>query len=244
MKSQKKLIHNTEWDYLLILDACRYDLFEKKFENYFDGDLSAARSEGSNTVEWITKTFPSHYDITYIAGNAFINSRGVKGLFIAEYSNQYPDYLATDHFERIIDTWEWGYDKEKETVLPSAVNQDLRRYHDDKVLAHYIQPHFPWARGDQEIETERERRKGFQGKVSDPRFSRIFLYEKFGENKVREAYIDNLELVLEGVSRVLKDLKGRIIISADHGEFLSGSRSHPPCRDDPELRIVPWCEIK
>jgi hypothetical protein len=63
--------------------------------------------------------------------------------------------------------------------------------------------------------------------------------------QLREAYIDNLKLVLGDVARLISYLSGRIIITADHGEFLGENKnfSHPANSDHPILLNVPWFEI-
>jgi len=46
-----------DWDYLIILDACRYDFFSWMYSKYFEGKLIKAKSVGSCTVEWLIKSF-------------------------------------------------------------------------------------------------------------------------------------------------------------------------------------------
>ncbi|ELY63814.1 hypothetical protein C492_06831, partial [Natronococcus jeotgali DSM 18795] len=38
----------SEWDYCLVLDACRYDVFEDVYDDYLEGDLEKRRSPGSS----------------------------------------------------------------------------------------------------------------------------------------------------------------------------------------------------
>jgi len=40
-----------EWDYIIVLDACMYDIFEDV--NWIDGKLESIISKGSGTPEWI-----------------------------------------------------------------------------------------------------------------------------------------------------------------------------------------------
>lgn len=56
MQKQKNLINERDWDCLVILDACRYDYFEKVYEDYLSGDLRKVLSSGSCTEEWLNKT--------------------------------------------------------------------------------------------------------------------------------------------------------------------------------------------
>jgi hypothetical protein len=40
-----------EWDYLLVLDAARYDVFADVYEDYFEGELRKFDSGASATPE-------------------------------------------------------------------------------------------------------------------------------------------------------------------------------------------------
>lgn len=51
MSSKILKVMREEWDYLIILDACRYDYFAAIWENYFDGELEKRVSLGSGTLE-------------------------------------------------------------------------------------------------------------------------------------------------------------------------------------------------
>ena len=85
-----KLAHimQEDWDYLIILDACRYDYFEKFYGQYLSGKLEKRLSLGSSTREWRDRNFTGKYDDTiYISANPFINS--VKAVF---------GFLGADHF--------------------------------------------------------------------------------------------------------------------------------------------------
>lgn len=48
--SQKKLIEEIDWKYLIILDACRHDYFEKVYSNFFSGELRKVRSADCATL--------------------------------------------------------------------------------------------------------------------------------------------------------------------------------------------------
>lgn len=80
-------IWNEDWQYLIILDACRYDFFAKVYRDcqiLKSNTLEKVTSVGSATIEWFKKTFisnplldktkPRNF-IVYISANPFINSR-------------------------------------------------------------------------------------------------------------------------------------------------------------------------
>jgi len=132
-------IPNAKWDYLLILDACRFDYFEKCYQQYLPkGTLEKIYSPGSCTNQWRDETFPGIYDdITYISANPQINSKqSVYG------------YTAGEHFPNIIELWQSGWLEDKGTVAPDFVTDEtlkcIHNIHTPKTIIHYMQPHAPY----------------------------------------------------------------------------------------------------
>ena len=127
-----------QWDYLIILDACRYDYMEKVWYNFLTGKFSKKISIGSSTLEWRDKTFKKYYDdLIYISSNPYINSIStVRG------------FTAKDHFFKVYDVWRHHWDNEKKAVLPEAMTRaavDIIKQNPDKrAIIHYIQPHEPY----------------------------------------------------------------------------------------------------
>jgi hypothetical protein len=126
------------WDYLIILDACRYDYFEKFYKQYLNGRLEKKLSLGSSTREWRDRNFTGRYDDTiYISANPFINSvKSVKG------------FLGADHFYRVYDLWLDYWNESKGTVLPEiVVDKSIRicaEHPDKRAIIHFVQPHAPY----------------------------------------------------------------------------------------------------
>ncbi len=133
-------ITKQEWDYLIVLDACRYDYFEETYQDYVQGDLSRVTSVGSCTDQWRDLSFPDYYDdIVYISANPQICA-----------STPVYGYRAGDHFCRVHEIWKDGWDREKGTVLPqtltkSAIEIISRSPNSGKrYIIHYLQPHAPY----------------------------------------------------------------------------------------------------
>ncbi|MFX1451520.1 MAG: hypothetical protein ACFFCM_11795, partial [Promethearchaeota archaeon] len=130
-----------EWDFLIILDACRYDYFEKlykQYENLFGGKLYKYKSIASSTLEWRNKTFKGHYsDVVYISSNPYINS-----------AVSVENFLGKDHFFKVYDIWNEGWDEKENTVLPDTITKAtirvLTKHPEKRFLIHYIQPHAPY----------------------------------------------------------------------------------------------------
>ena len=131
-------IINEHWDYLIILDACRYDYFDRLYRKYFDGRLTKKTSIGSCTNEWRDKSFPDHYDdIVYISANPQISAN------LPVYG-----YLAGDHFCKVHEVWKTGWDSETGTVLPETLTNAaidiIKNTPGKKFVIHYLQPHAPY----------------------------------------------------------------------------------------------------
>ena len=53
-----------DWDYLVVLDACRYDFFEdyyRKSDWLQEGNLEKKISRGSMSIEWLNRNFTDYY---------------------------------------------------------------------------------------------------------------------------------------------------------------------------------------
>lgn len=138
-------ITEKEWDYLIVLDACRFDFFEDMFEEFLNGTLQKRKSRGSSTLDWLVNTFPGEYDIAYFSANPYINSKGVplnesKWGASCNYS-----WNPIEHFSEIIDVWEFGWEEKLGTVPPKNLNKACQSRGCDKgSIIHYMQPHAPY----------------------------------------------------------------------------------------------------
>ncbi len=278
MMNQKDLIRNGDWDCLIILDACRYDYFEKVYDDYLDGELTKVQSIASDTPGWLCGTFgdgESLDDVVYLSANPFINSDGIE---MAE------GFIATECFQKIIDVWDWKFDLEYMTVFPEDMSKATRlaraKYPSKRIISHFMQPHWPYLSEEPFKEAfpgpltrawEKEKNKNifdwFGEKIEslsekvlgelrtrriktklgtrEPEPEELFA-KKHGKEKLREAYEENLRLALKEVAKVVESLPGKIIVTADHGEFL-GERdlySHLSWSEDLILREVPWLEAE
>jgi hypothetical protein len=69
-------IMDKQWDYLIVLDTCRYDYFLKLFDGFLQGKLEKVYSPASCTVEWCIKSYTKNYkDVVYVSANPYINSK-------------------------------------------------------------------------------------------------------------------------------------------------------------------------
>jgi hypothetical protein len=139
----------SDWDYCLVLDACRFDVFSEVYEDYLDGDLEKRRSVGSSTPEWASRTFTGDHDIAYFSGNPFINSLGIPLNELKWGASCDYDWTASQHISEVIDVWKDGWDDDLGTVPPESLATAVREGWDaveraERTVVHYMQPHAPY----------------------------------------------------------------------------------------------------
>jgi len=237
--SMKQLdkIRGEDWDNLIILDACRYDYFEEEHLKWLEGELQNVTSPASCTINWLKRTWNGKYDLTYVSGFPSVNSKGIPRM----------GYRATDHFKRIIDVWDFGWDEELGTIPPWNINKTVLNKTDrTNLLIHYMQPHQPYI-GKTKITVPIGKPTPTPGASGFGRTA-TRIRNRLRKNKnlsLERAYRDNLILVLEWVSKLVPSLKGKTIITADHGEGLGrGGPQHHAGDARATLRHVPWFEVE
>jgi hypothetical protein len=274
---EKVNIMQERWDYLIVLDACRYDYFEQVWQQYLHGRLEKRMSVGTGTSEWRDKSFTDYYDdVIYISANPFINSLSpVKG------------FSAKEHFPRVFDLWLSNWDKEKGTVLPETVTKEaaeiIASHMDKRAIIHYIQPHEPYlglaaTSPGYKRPSAGQYMQGLPGESKVVRkimniLSGVFYWlglrgnyfiwkirevlrlapagpmdavrRKYGDELLRKAYKENLEIVLKSVAELVDTLSGKVIITADHGEMLGENNCycHWSRSNNEFLREIPWLMI-
>lgn len=234
-----------DWDNLLILDGCRYDVFEER--NSLPGGLRRVRSRGSQSLEFMRQNFEgrTYHDTVYVSANPY-TTRLTAGTFHDIWE------LFTDH-----------WDHEYETVLPETVTDATVRAHeeheDKRLVAHFMQPHIPFIgeMGQKLSHTGLAHESldvyGDDGQKRYPVWSNLrYGFTDIDEESVWEAYRENLDIVLSHVEELCEELPGKTVITSDHGN-LFGERltpipvkgyGHPAGIRIPELVDVPWLVIE
>lgn len=217
-----------DWDYLILLDACRYDYF--KAYNNLEGELEKKISRGSTSIEFLNRNFTSYYDdIVYVSANSFVNP----------YELQEPNYSrkpfdSSQHFHEVVPAYDEGsgITDTPEYVTKKAFGAD-KEYPNKRKIIHYMQPHAPFI--------------GDYSPTGDKAKYEELLDRGFNWNQIRKAYRSNLKRVLASVEELVDELEGKIVISADHGELLGeygGMNDHPHGVYLKELVEVPWFVIE
>jgi len=239
-------VMNEDWDNLIILDACRHDIFKQ--ENTLSGQLESRISRGSTSKTFLNKNFVGRelHDTVYVSANPYIPLIG-ENVFHA---------LLT-----LLDEW----DSDHQTVLPECVVkraiQAHKNYPNKRLIIHFMQPHQPYiGKKGQKIRKKMKKHVDVIGWEADKSQDGNNLE---GIKQIRaptidgldittddvfEAYRENLNIVLKHTESLLKSLDGKSVITADHGELI-GDRiipfsqrlyGHPGALKSPSLRVVPW----
>lgn len=223
-------VFEREWDLLIILDACRYDLFAEFCPQHSVHELLDSTeyiySIASKTPDWIQRTFED-VDDSLLSRTAFIGGNG----FIKEFE---PEQVDVEH------AWQHLRHPEAHITPPEIVtNEAIRKFRNtemDRYIAHYVQPHAPFLHC-----------IGKYNSVNDVAGKPNNVWKglrdgKFDKNEVWKDYGQNLLLVLDHVETLIENFDGKVAITADHanamGEF--GLYGHPGKEAAPSIRRVPW----
>lgn len=232
--SEAEGIFDTEdWDNLIILDACRHDLYEE-----VRGDADYRYTLGSSSSDYMARNFSKgeYSDIVYISANPHIHNSQFENL-----TGRKPEEV----FHEVFHTYQTDWDEEEGTVMPQSVVRDAltaeRLFPGKKKIIHFMQPHHPFIGHDYEVETE-----GFPSDViSGETPQNIWEHAERGRisnEEIWRGYKKTLELVLQHVAELKEKLEGKTIITADHGNFVGehGLYAHPEGSDAKVVRKVPW----
>lgn len=227
---------NAEWDNLIILDAARPELLRPHVT--WDGEFTIRDSPGSFSREFMEEQFNGRtiHDTVYVTANPHVHN------------------IEDGVFHAIINLLETDWDPDLKTVRPvdvvTAAIKAAEEYPDKRLIIHFMQPHFPFLGSTgSEIRSGIAKRIG-EGDEPHPWHEQMMGSETDHETLI-QAYRENHEIVCESVDRLLKDLDGRCVITADHAN-LTGERGfpipirlygHPTYFPHPNLLKVPWITV-
>jgi hypothetical protein len=242
LPNQGIYLPDEEWDNLLILDACRYDMFAE--ETTLPGQLLRRTSAASNTPEFLKHNFEGQdfSDTVYVTANPQVNIH------------------LDDEFFGIINVWESHWDDELHTVPPKHMAKKTitayNNYPNKRIVSHFIQPHYPFIGkiGQEKI----SRHSGMELSKRMAMETRAHRDEKsiwnqlyagtVSPERVYAAYRENLDIAIPYVLDLIKTFEEHTVITSDHGNAL-GERAwpvpakiygHPPGIRIPALTEIPW----
>ncbi len=238
-----------DWDVLMILDACRFDAFERIWEQFppgtLPGKLAKRISLGSHTATWLKRTFRERDSeagkIVYLATNPHISGKYLARMGIdAQFA----------HVEELFTTC---WDARERTVMPQRMAEEYlrlrERFPGKKFILHFLQPHSPYV-GKTRIRTGQ--RPDMPSPVNADGVpltapTDLALIEDCQVSLADglKAYDDNLRLALEVIIGLLPSIPGRVAITADHGELFGeyGVFGHVEEMYVPELIEVPYLAV-
>lgn len=237
-------IMDADWDNLLILDGCRYDLFNQvSTDHALEGELTKFRSRGSSSAEFLQRNFRdrTYNDTVYVTANPY--EKRVLG----------QTFHATDR------VWIDDWDDEEGIVLPETIAERALSAHESypnkRLIAHFMQPHVPFI-GDTRLETRSEMTGTLRDLTLDDHEAGdigSLTWEAVRTGTIEkevfwEAYRDNLVRVLEEAIPLADQLPGKTVITADHGNAVGEWATpfpipiyfHPSNIRIPVLNDVPW----
>jgi len=221
-------LYDRDWDVAIILDACRYDLFES-----VDWDrpqsVGSIYSVASMTGDWMERTFGgAASDTVYVTSGPFSD-----------------DVLDAGQFAELDEVWRYGFDEELGTIPPDIVTDRAivhsRDSDPERLVVHYMQPHFPSI-------ANPELGAGLSP-TGTRRWESVWKQYYDGElsyDVLWDAYRSNLEIALEQVDLLLDNLDAdRVVVTSDHGNALgqAGRYGHPKEAVIPGVRRVPWAVV-
>lgn len=224
-------IYEEEWDLLVVLDGCRYDLFTEIDEEYeFLSDSQPRYSPASSSSEWLEANFDSRYgdeiaETAYVTGNPFTQ-----------------EVFDGPEFGTLDEVWRYAWDQSQGTIPPRPLTDRAirlaRAESPQRCLVHYMQPHFP-ALSNPELggQIDREQNVWINSvwdQLEDGTLERDTLWEAYRQN-LRDV-LDEVKLLLDNVDAE------RVVITADHGNGFGedGIYGHPGGTVHDVLRKVPW----
>lgn len=226
ISSSCEKISEREWDNLIILDACRHDIYEEVTGKNVEYRISCS----SVSEEYVENNFSNGEwkDTVYVNGNPYLTDEILENI----------TGRAEVFFEKW-DTIENRWDSDLETVPPEAIKNDAlsatNLFPEKRKIIHFMQPHARFI----DPETRKARKSSnYEYRIAnslhpDPK-------------NIVDAYKQNLEIVLESVYELLDELEGKTVITSDHGELLGENDVYGHFYDTEALllRKVPWHVVK
>ncbi len=227
---------DADWDVLIVLDACRADLFQEfaprhEISDQFDV-VDTVHSCASSSPEWFEKGFreaadEAVADVAYVTQNAFFET------------------VDHDRFHDTVPLDRSDTDRSSGLLAPSTVTDSaLELYADsdaNRFVIHYMPPHAPFQYTDADYDVENVPWIADTQSVWAGLQTRKFEFEEIWTD-----YGKNLLGVLDEVQRIVEHVTGKVVITADHANAMGewGLYGHPEYVPAPVIKAVPWVEIQ
>lgn len=227
-----------DWDNLLLLDGCRYDMFCETAP--FDrSEIRARLSPASNSYGFIEHHYLGRqlHDTVYVTANPHVEN------------------IPPDTFHATVNLLGTDWDEETETVRPGTVVERAleaaEEFRDKRLIVHFMQPHFPFI-GEKGRQIDSGIGKTVGGRRSAHPWKDQMRHGRYDRDLLLEAYRENHAIVMPHVQELLDEIDGRSVITSDHANLIGEKGfpfpirmyGHPGRFPHPDLLRVPWLEIE
>ncbi|MDZ7850716.1 MAG: hypothetical protein U5K70_07955 [Halodesulfurarchaeum sp.] len=259
-------IMKEDWDNLIILDSCRFDVLDEMdlFEN-----LSYKIMKSSTSEEFIEEYFENNGDFgdtIYITANPY-GARVTDTFYknVVTFDRKFTENGKKAKVDNLGKGWE------PEIVFNTALRM-YKENPDKRLIIHFMQPHSPYFGEKSRSLREELREQGYEFWAWSDKLDRKDKSENdnvlyslqeaaklniITKGELYEIYKENILVVMEYVEKLSQEIKGKTIVTADHGEMLGDSRYFVPKNLSglknnmghgdgiyvKELRKVPWAVI-
>lgn len=229
-------ISEYDWDNLVLMDGCRYDLFRDFGRENCDFRISTA----DRSPEFITNNFSEGewQDTVVITANPFF------------YPSRFEDLTGRevkDVFHEVFPVYQSGWSDEVNTVPADEVKESAitaeKLFPDKRKIIWFMQPHFPFVNAEL---NERSFNAVFDEETANEEGN---IWDKAEEGSVNhedvlEGYKSNMEYIIPFVDSLVEELSGKTVVTSDHGNLIGengfyGHDSSPGDIKTEGLRKVP-----
>jgi len=239
-------VMDKDWDNLIVLDAARTDLFEETVDMDLFDEYSVVRSLGSTSGQWLERNFSEKTfgDTINVTANPHTS---------VEVPEQFFELIEVDKESIDNPLYEEGIVGFHPETVCNAARAAHEQHPNKRLIVHLMQPHIPFI-ATPELVHRRYRgeiSQGYGGK-KDP----LHVYEALADGQLDhetfwQGYKENLQFGFDPALELARDLGGKTVFTADHGN-MAGERTwpipirlygHPRSVRTPELVDVPWAEL-
>jgi hypothetical protein len=230
-----------DWDNLIILDSCRYDLFKSVIDK--KEYLEYRWSPGSNSQEFIqshTAQEPLD-DVVWVTANPFVSGH------------------RQDIF-KVVDVWDTGWDDKLQTVHPKTMKQAAveaeKEYPNKRLVVQFMQPHYPFIDefsqrelpAHSTFDREFDENGNIKHKAEGQNIWEYLKTDQVSKQDIWKGYKENLKIALPIAEKLSDEITGQTVITSDHGNELGGYGfpipirlyGHPRGLRSKNLVKVPW----